>query len=180
MSPIKTIAAAALVSVALTGGAFAADAAGYVAPATPVISYDDSQFDWSRFYVGIFGAGQDYAGTWEYGAGINAGVNAQFDFYLLGGEVAISALTDGTTSRAYGQVLARGGLVVTDEVLVYAAGGYGIDLSTAPDQHWLLGGGLEYAVTENISVRGQYLHGFASTAASTDTNQVTLGVNFHF
>lgn len=178
MSPLKKIAVAALASVALTGGAFAADAVGYVAPAAPVVSYDDNQFDWNRFYAGVYGVGQDYNNNWEYGVGVNAGVNAQFDFFLLGGEVAVHALTDGPTGRVYGQVLARGGLVVTDEVLVYAAGGYGIDFSSSPDEHWLLGGGLEYAVTDDISIRGQYLHGFAQTG--TDTDQISVGVNFHF
>lgn len=178
MSPLNKIAAAALVSVAFTGSAFAADAVGYVAPATPTISYDDNQFDWNRFYVGIFGATQDFNDNWQYGVGVNAGINTQFDFYLLGGEVAITGLTNNAPDRVYGQVLARGGLVVTDEVVVYAAGGYGLDFSGNNNQHWLLGGGVEFAVTDNISLKGQYLHGFQSVG--TDIDQVTFGLNFHF
>jgi len=176
------IAASGLVLMALAGGAQAADLVnkGVVTTAPePAMNYDDDQFDWSRFYIGAFGSAQDYAGAWEGGGGVLAGVNAQFDFYLLGGEVAISGLTDGNNSRAYGQILGRGGLVITDEMVAYGAAGYGVDF-TAGDRHILAGGGLEYAVTDAISVRGQYLHGFANTAASTDTNQITFGLNYHF
>lgn len=182
MSLFKKIILASLASVALAAGAHAADAVTYpaAAAAAPVPVYNDAQFDWNRFYAGISAGAQDYAGNWEYGGGIQAGVNAQFDFYLLGAEVAILGLSDGTNSRTYGQILGRGGLVVTDDIVLYGATGYGVDLSAAPDEHWLLGGGAEFAVTDNISLRGQYLHGFASTGASTDMNQVTFGLNYHF
>lgn len=182
MSPFTKIAVALLASGALVSGAYAADAVGYSNPtaAAPVPVYNTDQFDWNRIYLGVFGSTQDYSGTWEYGGGILAGINTQFDFYLFGGEIAISGLGDGTNSRAYGQILGRGGLVVTDDAVLYGAVGYGVDLSAAPDAHWLVGGGLEYAITDAISLRGQYLHGFAATGSSTDTNQVTIGVNYHF
>lgn len=166
-------------------GAYAADLATMpvAEPVQTAPAYNDNQFDWNRFYVGIFGAAQDNDAAgfdWEYGAGIDAGMNAQFDFYLLGGEVAISGLTNQNHSRTYGQVLARGGLVVTDNLLFYGAAGYGVDLSAADDQHWLAGGGAEYALTNNVTIRGQYLHGFGTDSATPDMNQVTVGVNYHF
>jgi len=181
MTSLKKITLAALASVTLVSGAYAADLQTYT-PSEPVATpaYNEPGFDWSGPYVGISGIAQDTDENWEYGAGIQAGVNAQFDFYLLGGEVAISAQGDDTNKRTYGQILARGGLVVTDSVVLYAAGGYGVDLSEAPDEHWLLGGGAEFAVTENISMRGQYLHGFASDDAYSDTNQISVGLNYHF
>ncbi|UJQ94930.1 outer membrane protein [Mariluticola halotolerans] len=181
MTSLKKITLGALSSVVLVSGAHAADLTTYT-PAEPMTApaYNDPGFDWSGPYVGLSGLAQDANGNWEYGVGLQAGVNAQFDFYLLGGEVAISGQGDGTNSRTYGQVLARGGLVVTDDVVIYAAGGYGVDMSAAPDEHWLLGGGAEFAVTENISLRGQYLHGFATQNTYTDTNQITVGMNFHF
>lgn len=161
--------------------AVAADAVGYpesVAPA-PAPVYNDASFDWTGFYAGIFASTQNYTTNWEYGLGVNLGANYQIDYFLLGGEVALSGLTNGTTGRGYGQALGRGGVVITDELLAYGAGGYGADFWSG-DRHWLAGGGLEYAVTENVSLRGQYLHGFAASAGATDTNQFTIGANFHF
>lgn len=185
MTPLKMLAAAACASAALTGGAYAADAITYPTTASPepVPVYENAGFDWNRFYAGISAHAQDYDGDttdWEYGLGVQAGVNAQFDFYLLGGEVSLSGLTNGDTDRTYGQVLARGGLVVTDETVIYAAGGYGVDLSAATEEHWLAGGGVEFAVTDDVSLRAQYLHGFGTTDGAADMNQVSFGVNYHF
>lgn len=164
--------------------AFAADAITYQtsdgAMAVPVV---DSGFDWSGFYAGVYGAVQVSPSRGaQYGAGLDLGLNAQYDFYLLGAEVAAHGLTQGDDAdapAAYGQVLARGGVLVTDDVAVYAAAGYGLDLGPVDNSQWLLGGGLEMAVTDNVSLRAQYLHGFANTGEET-TNQVTIGANYHF
>jgi outer membrane immunogenic protein len=164
--------------------AFAADAISYAtsdgAVAVPVV---DGGFDWSGFYAGVYGAAQfSQDGRARYGAGLDLGLNAQYDFYLLGAEVAAHGLTDGNgdaATTAYGQVLARGGVLVTDDVAVYAAAGYGLDLGPADNSQWLLGGGLEMAVTDNVSLRAQYLHGFTNAGDET-TNQVTIGANYHF
>ena len=88
-------------------------------------------FDWNGFYAGVHGTAQNgSASGLQYGLGVQAGVNAQFDFYLLGAEVAVSGLADNGTvgETTYGQILGRAGLVVSDNVAIYAAGGYGIDL----------------------------------------------------
>lgn len=143
--------------------------------------YQDTSFDWGGFYAGIYG-GVQHSGTggWQFGAGLNAGVNAQFDFYLLGAEVAVTGLADnGAGDTAYGQILGRAGLVVTDDVLLYAAGGYGIDLGPPAEEDVLIGGGVEFAVTDSVSVRAQYLHGFP-TLGGNPKDQVAIGANFHF
>lgn len=142
--------------------------------------YDHADFDWTGFYGGIYGAAQTNPGGWGYGAGLALGVNKQTDYFVLGAEVALHGLTINTPNRAYGQILARGGLVVTDELLAYGAVGYGVDFGPTDNQHVLVGGGLEYAVSENVTLRGQYLYGFAANATSTPINQVTLGANWHF
>src|SRR5690606_5924437 len=138
-------------------------------------------FDWSGFYAGVYGGAQNSAvGGTQYGLGVQAGVNAQFDFYLLGAEVAVHGLTGGSVGdTSYGQILGRAGLVVSDDVLVYAAGGYGIDLGPPDEQDVLLGGGVELAVTDTISVEAQYLHGFPLNGGSAK-DQFTVGANFHF
>ncbi|WP_338723568.1 outer membrane beta-barrel protein [Devosia sp. XK-2] len=143
---------------------------------------NDAGFDWNGFYAGIHGAAQNGSvSDTQYGLGVQAGVNAQFDFYLLGAEVAVTGLADNGTvgETSYGQILGRAGLVVSDNVAVYAAGGYGIDLGVPNEEDALLGGGVELAVTDNVSVRAQYLHGFPIQGGN-DKNQFTVGASYHF
>lgn len=166
-----------------TGSAFAADLIT-VPTSTPAEMpiYEQPGFDWSGFYAGVYGGAQSGAtsGT-QYGLGVQAGVNAQFDFYLVGAEVAVHGLAGGSVGEtSYGQILGRAGLVVSDDVLVYAAGGYGIDLRPPDEQDVLLGGGVELAVSDTVSLEAQYLHGFPLDGASNGKDQFTFGANFHF
>lgn len=182
MRLFKKLALAALATTLPMGAAFAADLIT-VPTSTPVEVpvYEEPGFDWNGFYAGVYGGAQNgsVSGT-QYGLGVQAGVNAQFDFYLLGAEVSVHGLSGGNVGNTtYGQILGRAGLVVTDNVLVYAAGGYGIDLGAPEEDDALLGGGVELAVTDNISVEAQYLHGFPISGGNAK-DQVTVGANFHF
>ena len=155
MSLFNKMALAALATTLSMGTAFAADLIT-VPTSTPAEMpvYEEPGFDWSGFYAGVYGGAQNGAtsGT-QYGLGVQAGVNAQFDFYLFGAEVAVHGLTGGAVGdTTYGQILGRAGLVVSDDVLVYAAGGYGIDLGPPDEQDVLLGGGFQPAVTYSITV----------------------------
>ena len=142
--------------------------------------HDISGFDWNGFYTGIFaGANVNQGSEAGLGLGIQAGVNAQFDFYLVGAEIAVQGLPGDGGTNAYGQVLGRAGLVVTDDVVVYAAGGYGMDLGGVQESDLLLGGGVELAITDDISVRAQYVHGIPLDGGN-EKNQFTLGASFHF
>ena len=121
MSMFNKMALAALATTLSMGIAFAADLIT-VPTSTPAEMpvYEEPGFDWSGFYAGVYGGAQNGAtsGT-QYGLGIQAGVNAQFDFYLLGAEVAVHGLTGGAVGNtSYGQILGRAGLVVSDNVLV--------------------------------------------------------------
>ncbi|MBB4050632.1 outer membrane immunogenic protein [Devosia subaequoris] len=178
-----TIALAALATTVPAGAAMAADLITVpTSTQAELPMVDAAGFDWSGFYAGVHGTAQNgsTSGT-QYGLGIQAGVNAQFDFYLLGAEVAVSGLLENGTvgETTYGQVLGRAGLVVSDNVAVYAAGGYGIDMGPPGEEDALLGGGVELAVTDDISVRAQYLHGFP-VQGGNDKNQFTLGASYHF
>lgn len=180
MLKLKTFAIAALAAM-LPAGAYAADAIELPVsggPAMPV--YDDAGFDWNGFYAGVYGIGQySTLNGGQYGLGVALGVNAQFDFFLVGAEVALHGLTNGNISTAYGEILGRAGLTITDDVLLYAAAGYGMDLSGSGERDALLGGGLEFVATDDITVRAQYLHGFPQ-AGGNPKDQFTLGANFHF
>lgn len=136
-------------------------------------------FEWSGFYAGIYGvaAGDRDDGT-EVGLGIDLGINAQFDVVLVGAEVALQATTSEPLETAYGQVLGRAGLLLTDEVVIYASAGYGFELD-GPASDVLAGGGVEMAVTDSLSLRAEYLRGFASDGME-DRDQFTFGANIHF
>ena len=180
MIKLKTFAIAALVAI-LPAGAYAADAIELPmsnGPAVPV--YDNSGYDWNGFYAGVYGIGQySPANGGEYGAGVAVGVNAQFDFFLVGAEVALHGLTNGTVGTAYGELIGRAGVTITDDVLLYAAAGYGMDLSGSGETDALLGGGLEFAANDDVSIRAQYLHGFPISGGNPK-DQFTIGANFHF
>ena len=175
------IALATLATTLMTGSAFATDLIT-VPTSTPVEVpiYEDAGFDWNGFYAGLYGGIQNSdAGDMQYGAGVMAGVNAQFDFYLLGAEVAVQGITGGNTNTSYGQLLGRAGLVVSDNVVVYAAGGYGIDLGVPEESDVLVGGGVELAAFDNVSIRAQYLHGFPIDGGNAK-DQFTVGAAYHF
>jgi outer membrane immunogenic protein len=176
-----TIAAFAALSIAAATGAHAADAIALpISDSAQEVPVADGGFDWNGFYAGVYGVGQwSPVGGFQYGLGLDAGVNAQFDFFLLGGEVALHGLTGGPIDTAYGQVTGRAGVVITDDVLLYAAAGYGIDLGLPGEDDALLGGGVEVAVTDDLSVRAEYLHGFPINGGNPK-DQLTLGANFHF
>lgn len=179
----KTLALATLVSAAPVGAAMAADLITIPTSTQaelPIV--EDVGFDWSGFYAGVHGTAQNgqTSGT-QYGIGAQAGVNAQFDFFLLGAEVAVSGLAANDTvgETTYGQILGRAGLVVSDNVLLYAAGGYGVDLGVPAEEDVLLGGGVELAVTDSVSLRAQYLHGFPVQGGNAK-DQFTVGASYHF
>ena len=184
MGLFKTLTIAALATAAATGTSFAADLIT-VPTSTPAEMpiYEEPGFDWNGFYAGVYGVAQHgETSDTQYGLGIQAGYNAQFDFYLLGAEVAVHGLpgNDAVGETSYGQLLGRAGLVISDNVLVYGAGGYGIDLGAPEEEDILLGGGVELAVTESISVEARYLHGFPLGEGGNSKDQFTLGANWHF
>jgi outer membrane immunogenic protein len=182
MGTLKALAAATLMTSAGLTTASAADsfAMPIAAGATALPVYQETGFDWDGFYAGIFGVGRNStANGVQYGIGLDAGINKQFDFVLVGGEVSLQALTNGTVDTVYGAILGRAGLLLTDEVLIYAAAGLGIDLTTFAEDDMLVGGGVEFAVAEDWSLRAQYLHGVPLSGANPK-DQLTLGAHFHF
>ena len=170
--------------IALLAGApmavLAADPLAVPISTSAELPVTDTEFDWNGFYVGVYGVGQNSpVGGTQYGLGLDLGVNARFEFVLIGAEIAVHGLDGGAGATSYLQGLGRFGVAVTDDVIVYAAGGLGVDLGPPAESDALLGGGVEMAITDSLSLRGQYLHGFPLTGANPK-DQVTLGANFHF
>lgn len=169
----RSLIALALAGAILATPVAAADAIGQlILDETPVVAND-----WDGFYAGVYGAYEHTSAS--YGLGVAAGVNAQFDFVLLGAEVGVQGLTNGTDELVYGTVLGKAGVVVTDDLVAYGAAGYGLNLQDVSEDHILVGGGVEYKVFEDTSIRAQYLHGYA-VDGGTDTDQVTVGLFWHF
>lgn len=135
--------------------------------------------DWSGFYAGVYGVARhsDSNGV-QAGLGLTAGVNAQIDFVLVGAEVNLQGVAGDTVDTAYGEVLGRTGLVLNDDVLLYAAAGYGWDLAGG-ESDILAGGGVEFAVNGELSLNAQYLRGFDQTG-DNPKDQLTLGARIHF
>jgi len=182
MRLFNTLAAAALITTAGLGvGAVqAADLITMPVSSSPVEVPVADTYDWNGFYTGVYGVVQNSpAGGTQYGLGINAGVNAQFDFFLVGAEVALHGLTGGVLDTTYGQVLGKAGVVITDSVMLYAAAGYGIDLGAPAEEDALVGGGVELALNDSMSVRAQYLHGFPISGGNPK-DQFTVGAHFNF
>lgn len=139
----------------------------------------DTGPDWNGFYAGVYGVTQaSPVGGLEYGLGLDVGVNAQFEFVLVGAEVDFHGLVGGVGATGYLQGIGKLGVAITDNVILYAAGGAGTDLGAA-ETDALVGGGLELAVSNDLSVDARYLHGVPMSGADTK-EQLTVGANFHF
>ncbi len=170
----------AVVAIASANAASAADpitvpldSAGRGVPVTDTVS------DWSGFYAGVYGAARaDDGNGAQGGLGVAVGVNAQIDFVLIGAEVNLQGLTGDTIDTAYGSVVGRTGLLVDDDILIYAATGLGWDLAGGQTD-LLAGGGVEFALNDQLSLNAQYLRGF-DPAGDETSDQFTLGARFQF
>jgi outer membrane immunogenic protein len=173
-----------LFAAVLIGGAGAAQASDLIT--VPVHSNEVAVpvgadgFDWNGFYTGVFGVVQssELRGT-EVGVGVEAGVNAQLDFFLVGGEVALQGLTSDTIDTAYGEIKGRGGVLITPDVLAYASAGFGMELTGTGESDVLAGGGVEFAVNDAVSLNAEYTRSF-SVEGDNSKDQLTLGARFHF
>lgn len=143
--------------------------------------------------------------------GAQIGYNWQIDQFLIGGEADISwADIQGSTGIANGTVStradwlstvrARAGVAI-DRVLIYGTGGIAFtDMKTelngpvgfsSDSQNltgWTIGAGVELALTENLSMKGEYLYtdfgdkdygiGGTTVPVSLDGSTVRLGLNY--
>jgi len=183
------VAAAAL----LAGGAQAAD---LIIPTTPQPIYEAAGFDWEGLYVGVRAGGQFtgsdaslYAGypinTTSGVLGAAVGVNfIPVDPFLIGAEVTGDYIWNNAFSTGEFFANLRAGAVVTDQVLVYAIGGLGTNNRTGFSQAvYQLGGGVELAVTDSVTVRGELVgQGDFDGAADSffEGAKATVGVFYHF
>jgi outer membrane immunogenic protein len=134
------------------------------------------------------------------------GYDHQFDHFVLG--IEAGATLNGKTLRTQlpgagsieidprwsADVSVRAGFTPARNLLVYARGGYALNrnrarafavgetepvaASSATDDGWLLGGGIEYAVRDGFSIRAEYRRREFDGSLASD--QVLGGVAFRF
>lgn len=156
------------------------------------------------FDIDGFIGGATAGGNWQTG-NLVFGVEGDISFSDISGSVIGDCGVDGCSTDIdwLGTLRARGGFAF-DNLLIFAAGGLAVGdvnatccTALAPDNEnsetlygWTIGGGLEWAVTEAISVKAEYLfvdlgHVDIPTPAPTEadvdeTHIVRAGINFHF
>jgi outer membrane immunogenic protein len=184
------VAAAAL----MVSGAQAADLMVQAPPANAI--YESPLFNFEGFYAGVT-AGGTIADKGYANVGVVAGVNFMVaDPILLGVEAQGDLFFNGDgLSAGDALILGRIGVLATNQVLVYAAGGVGIigaDNPSRREAFWAAGAGVEVAVTDSMSVRaeGLYMRTIDSGtnnefrpvagADASDAAKFTIGALWHF
>lgn len=171
MRTIKIALLATVAGAALTTATLAAD---------PIVMYDPvpvvenfTGFDWEGVYGGLYVSLQDVPST--FGIGGNVGVNLLLDPVLIGVEGDIAWLSNSTWQ---GQVHGRLGALVTDNVLIYGLAGFGSH--SVNGGYVPVGAGIEVAVTDRLSLKGQYEYHWDTNVAAQSAHVGKFGFNFHF
>lgn len=136
-------------------------------------------------------AGYNYKATDRIVIGAEAGFTATIDDRVRSASAGQALTID---PRYSFDLTARAGYLVTDKALVYVRGGYAnnrvhttlVTVSGTVRQSgnldgWLIGGGLEYAITDRISARAEYRYSdFGNSGGQYDRHQTLVGVSFNF
>lgn len=200
--------------LALAPAAFAADMpyaeapyAATVAPAQEVAA----GYDWTGFYIGAhggygFGSTEDSLfdhDTEGFIAGGQVGYNRQFGNWVAGleADASYSDLNNEDDNAGFDAELnylatVRGRVgFAFDKALVYGTGGLafgeldynnGVDSAKETQFGYAVGGGVEVGLTQNISVKGEYLYvdlgeeSFGGETVNFDAHTVKGGINYRF
>ena len=168
----------AIAAIALSAPlAQAADLLVYGGP-QPIYNGGGQLMNFEGFYVGATGGISSNPSTNTTGAvGVVAGTNfAVTDGILAGAEVQGEALIDGSgVTGVNGLLLGRVGGFISDNTMIYGAAGAGWVGGTPS---YAFGGGIEAAVADPVSVRGEIL-GTGTWGGAPDGAKATAGVIWH-
>jgi opacity protein-like surface antigen len=166
-------------SVMISSGAMAADVAPPVVAAPPPPPMAAPSFDWNRFYIGLYGgawASLDYFALYSARTGLTIGRNFQMGRGVLGMEVT-AGIWDFDDPSWEIAVRARGGVLLTDTILIFGLVGYSHDYYN-DDNALDLGGGLEVGLGENISLRFDAYLWFDGDGYGVEDMAINIGVNW--
>lgn len=209
---MKKILLAALFAGVATS-AFAADLPTRKAPPAPVPAYVAPMFSWTGFYIGVNGGGGLSTGGKDFGnpdggfVGGTAGYNYQLGQYVLGveGDWDWAGFNKSGTNFVstyktnIDEILtarARLGYAI-DRTLLFVTGGYagvddkislgGFGSNTTWRNGGAIGGGVEYAFTNNITAKAEYLFlpmgnekEFYGAKSDVDLSLFRAGLNYKF
>ncbi|MDH6234123.1 outer membrane immunogenic protein [Mesorhizobium soli] len=154
--------------------------------------------------VGAAPAASFNASSSGFVGGVQVGYNYQIDQWVVGAEADFQGanikgdvdfggvVPVGTKLDWYGTVRARAGMLATDRLLVYATGGLayghtktysemmlGNSVSESKTKAgWTVGAGVEYAVTDHVSLKTEYAYTDLGKARVFD-GDIDRKVNFH-
>lgn len=161
-------------SVLISSAAMAADLTP-VMPAPPVAPAPPPapSFAWTGPYAGVF-AGYDF--TFTLGeAGVQYGYNYGAGNFLFGFEIETGYTFTGA-SPVNAALNAHAGVVLADRAFIYAEGGIGSKLLVPL---WNVGGGVEVAVSNTMSVFAEAKANFVVGGGGFFSWQLTGGMNYH-
>ena len=170
------MAAVLLVGIATLAGIGAARAASLYPPMQPAPAYNAAAFNFNGFYLGAQGG--MVAGSYHSGEiGVVAGVNFDVSSPVLAGIEFQGDWLPGSSSGSTYDFFALGrvGVIVTDSFMLYGEGGGGWIGGTGS---YAFGGGGEYALTSEVSVKGEVL-GTGAWGVSPDNAKIQAGLLFH-
>lgn len=141
-------------------------------PAAAQSYYAPSPFEGA--YVGGYAGGTFNSATAATVGGM-AGVNFEVTGGVMAGAEVQGGATLGTTTTWDGLMLGRAGVVVTPETMAYGALGAGMVNGTTS---WALGGGAEFAFTDQLGARAE-LVATGPWASGLNQTKATAGILWH-
>lgn len=177
---IRTFAIATAAIALMGGAAFAADLS---VPETPYVP-ESTGFSWDGLYAGV-GVGGYFEDGYDTQASISGvvGVNAVIaDPWLIGAELEAAYFLANDDFIAGWEIWlkARAGVLATPDVLLYGVAGVAASVNEIDETGTVygIGAGIEAAVSDSISIRGEAL----AVKYDDDTSgiEAKASILFHF
>lgn len=180
---LRLVALSALATALMGSAAFAAD---LTIPSSPEPILDSEGLSWEGLYIGAIGGGYSEDGDAQgFIGGVIGGNVYVADPVFVGGELQANYYFENDDWYDAWEVLALGklGVVVSPGFAIYAAAGVGYKSFSNGDEYseYALGAGIEAAVTESVSIRGDILAvGFPDYDEAFSGARASVGLFYHF
>jgi opacity protein-like surface antigen len=177
---MRTLPSAVLLVFISSTGALAADAPGFFIDDEAIATATD----WEGIYIGVGGNFEvDHFNPERFVGGVGIiGVNVTMDSLLLGAEIYAGAQTQvplPSMNKFWligGEV--RGGLLITEQVLLYGA--LGAEAISVGDRFVTAGAGIEFKVTSDVSFDFDYDFVHEVGGGAYQGSRFGASVNWHF